>query len=121
MMVQAFNSDLSGYEPVIEPWNLTFVVKQSESTIVKLMTDKMLAINVSKSLIDTAFNIKSFAEELTTEVLEALGLSTPTSVRKDTKPFQARRNSSNERFFLGFFPSTQENPSTPESWLYTSP
>eukprot|EP01122_Echinamoeba_exundans_P016084 TRINITY_DN8049_c0_g1_i1.p1 TRINITY_DN8049_c0_g1~~TRINITY_DN8049_c0_g1_i1.p1 ORF type:complete len:2404 (-),score=554.15 TRINITY_DN8049_c0_g1_i1:64-6402(-) len=63
----AYSTDLSTYEPIIEPWDISALVKRNmktESVAIRLNTDKTLNLNVGKSLIDAAFNAKSFISEL---------------------------------------------------------
>eukprot|EP01122_Echinamoeba_exundans_P011264 TRINITY_DN4424_c0_g1_i1.p1 TRINITY_DN4424_c0_g1~~TRINITY_DN4424_c0_g1_i1.p1 ORF type:complete len:3569 (-),score=802.37 TRINITY_DN4424_c0_g1_i1:9-9890(-) len=65
--LSAYNPDLAAYEPVIEPWNFTSLVKQDigRRAVVELTADKTLNLNLTKSLVDTAFSARQFIIELT--------------------------------------------------------
>jgi hypothetical protein len=65
--VSAYNNDLATYEPIVEPWNLTFLVMQDTGrrVVVELSADKTLNLNLTKSLVDTIFNARRFLQELT--------------------------------------------------------
>lgn len=65
--LSAYNVDLSTYEPIIEPWDVSALIKQNNKTdfvALRLTADKTLDLNVGKSLIDAVFNIQSFVAEL---------------------------------------------------------
>jgi hypothetical protein len=65
--LSAYSTDLSTYEPILEPWDISALVKRNmktESLAVRLNTDKTLNLNVGKSLIDAVFNAQSFVAEL---------------------------------------------------------
>jgi hypothetical protein len=63
--MSSYNVDLSAYEPVLEPWEVTVMVKQDkDKTSINISTEHPLNLNVSKSLIDTVFSVKNFADTL---------------------------------------------------------
>jgi len=63
--VDAYNSDLCAYEPVIEPWGIALQFQQNKDKSIKLhvISERILNINVSKSLLDMLYNTWTFLQE----------------------------------------------------------
>ncbi len=64
LLIDAYNNDLSAYEPVIEPWSieLEYDNYRGQSSI-NITSDEMLNMNLTKSFIDLLFTTFALVQE----------------------------------------------------------
>jgi len=63
--VNTFNTELSDYEPFIEPWAIQLDLSQSSTTLgLNISTNEMININFTKQLLDTVFNAMELSNTL---------------------------------------------------------
>lgn len=69
LSLNSYNNDLSGYEPVMEPWSadISAVVDiGAKRTTIRASSDETLNLNICKSFFDAISNMQTFVDTLTT-------------------------------------------------------
>jgi hypothetical protein len=92
LSLNSYNNDLSGYEPVVEPWNadISAVVDfEAKRTSIRASSEDTLNLNVCKSFFDAISNMQSFLDTLSVSKPISQSSGSGSSSLTDSGPLQS--------------------------------